>query len=130
MQGKLYAYLAEVAGRPFWWRQDDCARYAADWADIVFPQGAGRATKELGYGEEEFGLLLLEEGGFVRVVDGILAPRGWVIVEGEPQLGDIGVVQTAGGDMLGIHTGKGWVVRLKTGLSRLLDAPATIWRFQ
>lgn len=128
MEEKLFAYLASVAGRPFWWGHDDCARFAADWADIVEPSGAAFATHELGYDEEAFGLLLLETDGFRRVVDSILKPRGWRMVDGEPQLGDIGIVETAGGDMLGIHNGRGWVVRLKNGLSRLREARATIWR--
>ena len=130
MAGLLSAYLADVACRPFVWHEDDCARFAAEWAERACGRPVWPAVAALYSDEASFRKLSDSRGGMMGVVREILAPLGWTETA-FPVSGDIGVVRVAGVEMMGIYSAGGWIVRLREGVSRPRHpqtAGAMTWR--
>ncbi|WP_353641314.1 hypothetical protein [Mesorhizobium sp. WSM2239] len=90
---QLQAFVMAVEGKPVEWGRDDCTTWAAAWVKEV----TGRAVPQLGsYATLEEAHTLIDEAGGLDVLWSMaLAPLSIYETPDQPQLGDVGIVNTA-----------------------------------
>ncbi len=117
----LDAFLADLAKKPFCWRDLNCGLELADWwrANHGFDPAAelrGAVTCA-----SEAKQLIAERGGLVALVDGIATRAGAVRSAGD-RPGDFGVVEAGGIQYCAIRSAAGrWIVKAEHGIAGFRD---------
>lgn len=89
--GRLRSFIEELAGTPVVWGQSDCSAAPAKWIEREF----GLSLDLPAYNSrEEAHRCVTAAGGLANLWSGIAIPGGLYEIYGEPQLGDIGIVDT------------------------------------
>lgn len=88
---RLRAFVEALADVPVVWGQSDCSAAPARWAEREF--GVALALPDY-RSREEAHRLIAAAGGLAELWSSIAIPAGMVERFGEPEIGDIGVVDT------------------------------------
>ena len=125
-QSRLSVCLAERWARPFVWGQQDCALFAADC--MASCTGEDPAAELRGTYRDAVGAaaVIRRLGGLAEIA---AARAGEEVPPSMAQLGDVGLVSSAGRDCLAVCAGDGWVAPAADGLARApLTAASRAWR--
>jgi len=117
----LNAFLADGALLPFVFGERDCAIWVADWVRSQTGRDPAlrlRGTFDCALGSAR---IVRRGGGLVPLVSDLMARHG-LPETAEPQMGDVGVVETPAGELAAISTGDAWAVKAKDGLA-IVRAP-------
>lgn len=115
---ELLAEFIDKAVEPVRWGVDDCTMWAATWVNIA----SGRPVATLGYDTEDKARVLIEQhGGLLNIWDRALSDAGF-FESYEPQLGDVGLVDTRLSGPVGVIFGGG-------GLAMRRKADGGVWTF-
>lgn len=89
---RLKAFVEAMHEKPVTWGVDDCSTWPAQWVS----DETGKELAWPAYGSKDEAVALIDRsGGLVTLWDQALRPAGIFERHDEPQLGDVGVVQTA-----------------------------------
>jgi hypothetical protein len=123
---RLTAFLAEGSALPFVWGERDCTLWVADWikAERGFDPAAARRGSYAT--ASECWRLLRRAGGLASVVTVALAQASLAETDA-PDVGDVGLVETAVGPMMAICTGAAWALKSIDGIAILPIAPVRVW---
>lgn len=124
-------FLYEAASRRREPGQWDCGGFPAAWAMACgYPDPMGELRGA--YGDEQETRAVVEDaGGLVPLFTRLLGAAGVPMVDGEPQAGDIGVLQAYGFESGAIYTGERWALVGDKGVAfvkRTVEHVAAIWR--
>ncbi len=116
--------IARRFGARFVWGRSDCVLAAsAVLADMGRPVASPCAWAS----EAEALAELRARGGLEAALDKELTASGWSRFAGEPQAGDVGIVERHRAQSCAIHDGDRWSAKTPRGLLRAQDALA-MWR--
>jgi hypothetical protein len=112
----LGEYLRGLGGKKRKAGDFDCVTIVADWL-IAVGCPDPMAHRRGAYDSEEAALgLISEAGGLVALFDQFLGTAGLVEREGDPEVGDVGVVAIRGEEAGAIFTGGRWALVGERGL--------------
>lgn len=120
----LSDYLAAAAARPFAWGECDCALFGADWvlARRGFDPAAGfRGAYRRACQAHD---VLVLNRGLLALVARQLEASG-VASTGDPQPGDVGVVEATEGATVAIRVAGGWACKSPRGV---IVAPRRLYK--
>ena len=122
---RLDALIAARMAAPFAWGTHDCCLFAAD--AVLAQTGADPAAEFRGtYADAREAMELLTELGGLSAV----AARGGAPIAALcAQVGDIGLVEHEGRELLAVCAGPVWLVPAEQGLAALpIDSAISAWR--
>lgn len=123
----LQSYLRHAAEKPFLWGECDCCLFAADWIKWQFDVDIAADLRGDYCSEAGAQTVLRKEGGFLCLAQARLTKAGFKRVQ-TPARGDIGLVETAYGDVAAIMTEKGWACKTMRGIVVARFGMIAAWR--
>lgn len=126
-RGRFDALVQQRMATPFAWGVHDCCLWAADC--VLATTGHDPAAPFRGrYSTAAGALALLDELGGLHAVGAMAGPQ---CPPRASAVGDVGLVQHAGRDLLAVCIGAGWLAPAAAGLALLpLEAATHAWRVQ
>lgn len=120
----LNAYLAEMAGRPFRYGEDDCASFVVGWFDrftgnIALPQWRGQYSDAA-----SCGAFIAAHGGFSEIASGFLG-KHYGAVRASPQPGNAVLARFKHAEAMGLRVDDRRVA-LRTERGLLVTHRATV----
>jgi hypothetical protein len=123
---ELAIFLRRAAQQPFAWGAADCCLIGADWIEArrgIDPAASLRGTYRTRAGARRH---MLRAGGFVPLTRGLMGRAGFrEAIEARP--GDVAVIQSPDGPVIGIRTPVGYASKPPSGLICAAFEPIVIW---